>query len=172
MVATPETDRRQNRFNDAKVDPNGHFWAGTMHEQESEPSGALYRLDKGLRCRQIDDGYIVSNGPAFTANGRRLYCADSILGRVYEIDLDSDGHIQGKKVFVQFSKDMGFPDGMTVDSEGCLWVCHWGGSRVTRFSNNGDVVQVLNLPVSNVTSCCFGGNEPRKCCISLPLARD
>ena len=159
MVATPEPDRPQNRFNDAKVDPAGRFWAGTMDELESHPSGAIYRLDDQLDCRVMDDGYTVSNGPAFSPDGNRLYCADSKLGTVYRCDLDSEGRIVEKETFLQFSEDMGSPDGMTVDSKGCLWVCHWGGSRVTRFSMTGDAIKTIPLPVTNVSSCCFGGKE-------------
>ena len=158
-VARPETDLPGNRFNDAKVDPGGRFWAGTMDESETRPSGAIYRLDDQLDCRRMDDGYVVTNGPAFSSDGSRLYCADSKLGTVYQCDLDPAGQIVDKRTFVQFSGDMGSPDGMTVDSKGCLWVCHWGGSRVTRFTKDGIDIQTIQLPASNVTSCCFGGQE-------------
>ena len=159
FIACPEPERRTNRFNDAKVDPSGRFWAGTMDEREEQPSGALYRLDGELRCHCMDEGYVVSNGPAFSPDGSRLYCADSRSRVVYLCDLDSQGHIARKRNFLRFPDHLGFPDGMTVDSEECLWVCHWGGSRVTRFSRDGSAVMTIRLPVSNVTSCCFGGAD-------------
>lgn len=157
MLAQPEADLPHNRFNDAKVDTCGRFWAGTMDEREKRPSGSIYRLDSQLDCRLMDDGYVVSNGPAFSPDGSLLYCADSKRGVVYRCDLDSQGHISGKCRFAEFAAHIGCPDGMTVDEEECLWVCHWGGSRVTRFSPAGEAIGTIPLPVRNVTSCCFGG---------------
>ena len=156
-LAEPEQDVPNNRFNDAKVDPGGRFWAGTMDEREARPSGAIYRLDTQLACRRMDDGYVVSNGPAFSPDGSLLYCADSKLGVVYRCEIDSSGHVSDKRRFIEFPEHAGCPDGMTVDEEGCLWVCHWGGSRVTRFSGSGQAIGTIRLPVRNVTSCCFGG---------------
>lgn len=155
----PEKDRPTNRFNDGKLDPDGNFWAGTMDEKGVEPTGALYRLDSQLRCRRVDEGYVISNGPAFSRNGHSLYVADSAVRTVFRIRLDQVGNIREKKVFVKFTKEMGHPDGMTVDAEDCLWVCHWGGGRVTRFSRKGEPMSTVPLPVSNVTSCCFGGAD-------------
>ena len=158
-LMTPEKDYPDNRFNDGKLDPDGNFWAGTMNEKAEKPTGALYRLDSRMRLRRVDDGYAISNGPAFSRDGRRLYVADSAAFTVFRLCLDRAGNVREKKVFLQFTKEMGCPDGMTVDSEDCLWVCHWGGGRVTRFSPEGGALCTISLPVSNVTSCCFGGSD-------------
>ncbi len=158
-LPAPEKTLPQNRFNDGKLDPNGNFWAGTMDEKEARPSGALYRLNAELRCEKMDDGYRITNGPAFSLDGRRMYCADSAAGIVFQMDLNESGDICGKKPFLEFSQDMGLPDGMTVDSEDCLWVCHWGGWRVTRFAPSGQTLSEIFLPVCNVTSCCFGSAD-------------
>lgn len=147
-----------NRFNDGKVDGNGRYWAGTMDNDETLPTGSLYRLDGDLSCHSMDSGYIVSNGPTFSANGRILYHTHSAKRTIYAFDCAPDGSLSGKRVFVQLTDEAeGFPDGMTVDSEDCVWLCHFAGSRLTRFSPQGQALQVVPLPVPNVTSCTFAG---------------
>ena len=158
-IVAPERNLPDNRFNDGKLDPRGRFWAGTMNEQGAGPTGALYRLDADLRCRKMDDGYTISNGPAFSPDGRRMYCADSAIRTVFRMELDAEGNIEGKSLFIEFTEAMGLPDGMTVDCEGNLWICHWGGWRVSCFAGDGRLLGAIRLPVSNVTSCCFGGSD-------------
>lgn len=153
-----EADKPGNRFNDGKVDENGRFWAGTMHEACELESGALYRLDGDLSWQKMDDGYIIDNGPTFSVDGKILYHTDSDKGVIYAFDLAEDGSISKKREFLRFNKEVdGSPDGMTVDSENCLWVCHFGGHRITRFSPEGEVLQEIPMPVPNITSCTFAG---------------
>jgi sugar lactone lactonase YvrE len=156
-IGDPEPDRPGNRFNDGKVDRAGRFWAGTMDRHEREASGALYRLDAGLDWRRIDAGYRVTNGPAFSLDGRTMYHADSALQRIYGFDLDDDGNASGKRVFAQFDQGEGFPDGMTVDAEDCLWIAFWDGWCVRRFSPQGNCLAQIRVPVRRPTSCAFGG---------------
>ncbi|MBK8905140.1 MAG: SMP-30/gluconolactonase/LRE family protein [Anaerolineaceae bacterium] len=153
-----ETDLPDNRFNDGKVDGYGRYWAGTMNRQEKEASGTLYRLDPDLSLHTVDEEYIITNGPAFSLDGTTMYHNDSVKGFVYAFDLQDDGTVRGKRPFTQltFAKD-GAPDGMTVDSENCLWLAHYGGARLTRFAPTGEILEVVPLPVPNVTSCTFGG---------------
>jgi len=158
-LSRPEPERPGNRFNDGKVDPAGRFWAGSMDDAEQAASGALYCLDPDFRCRRLDDGYVITNGPAFSVDGSRLYHTDTLGRVIYQFDLAADGTISGKRPFVEIAADAGCPDGMCVDAEDGLWVAHFGGGRVSRFDANGALQARVDLPVSQVTSCAFGGPD-------------
>ncbi len=157
-IALPEANLPGNRFNDGKVDGNGRFWAGTMNMKEKESTGSLYRLNPDHTLHKMDSDYFITNGPAFSVDGKTMYHNDSVKGIVYAFDLHNDGAIGRKRPFAQltFAKE-GAPDGMTVDSENCLWLAHYGGARLTRYSPTGEILEVIPLPVPNVTSCTFGG---------------
>lgn len=158
----PEADRPDNRFNDGKCDALGNFWAGTMHMPQSQACGALYRLGSDGQVQVMDQGYGITNGPAWSPDGTKLYHNDSAKRTVYVFDCDAaTGELRNKRVFVQLTEVDGFPDGLTVDREGCIWLAHWGGSRVTRFHPNASIERVVPLPVSQVTSCTFGGADLR-----------
>lgn len=158
-IGQPEPDYPDNRFNDAKADNAGRVWAGTMDDNEREASGALYRLDPDLDWQRVDRGYVVTNGPAFSPDYRTLYHTDTFAGTIYAFDLSPDGRLANKRVFVTMSEGDGYPDGMTCDAEGGLWVCQWNGWRLTRFTPEGAVDRVVEMPVSQVTSCAFGGPD-------------
>ena len=155
---TIEPDLPGNRINDAKLDPAGRIWFGTMNDAEKEGSGAFYRLDPDFSVHQVDSGYICANGPTFSPDGRIVYHTDSTKREIYRFDVNADGSLDGKRVFAKFTDEDGFPDGMTTDREGYLWVAHWGGSRITRFKPDGTRDRVVPMPVSQVTSCTFGGD--------------
>ena len=157
-IVLPEAHLPHNRFNDGKVDGYGRYWSGTMNKHEQEASGTLYRLDPDLSLHTMDSGYIITNGPAFSLDGQTMYHNDSVKGFVYAFDLQKDGTVGGKRPFTKLTyAENGAPDGMTVDSENCLWLAHYGGARLTRFAPSGEILQVVPLPVPNVTSCTFGG---------------
>lgn len=159
-IAQTEAELPGNRFNDGKVDENGRFWAGTMDRSGKKAAGSLYRLDPDLTLHKMDDPYIISNGPTFSIDGRTLYHTDSATKTIFAFDLAEDGSLQRKRPFIQLTDPAeGHPDGMTVDSENCLWLAHYGGARLTRYSPAGQVMQVVPLPVPNVTSCTFGGPD-------------
>ena len=131
-LSNPEPALPRNRFNDGKVDRQGRFWAGTMDRKEEAASGSLYRLDQDLSWTRIDSGYRVTNGPAFSLDGRIMYHTDSALQRVYAFDLAEDGSVANRRIFLQFGQGDGYPDGMTVDAEDCLWIAFWDGWCVRR----------------------------------------
>jgi len=158
-IGHPEPDRPGNRFNDGKCDAAGRFWAGTMDDGEHAATGWLYRLDPDRSWHRLDGPYVCTNGPAFSPDGRTLYHTDTVGREVHAFDLASDGSLTRKRRFVGFAETEGYPDGMTTDAEGHLWICHWGGWRVTRFTPAGQVERVVRLPVAQVTSCCFGGPD-------------
>lgn len=147
-----------NRFNDATVDAQGRLWFGSMSESGEPGRGALYRLD-GANLRRVDPGYGVANGPAVSPDGSTLYHSDTAAGVVYAFDLSADGELSGKREHLRYHGTQGYPDGMTCDAEGGLWVAHWGGGRVSRFLPDGTLDETLILPASRVTSCTFGGPE-------------
>lgn len=158
-LGTVEPDFPTNRFNDAKVDNQGRLWAGTMDFYCEEKSGALYRLDADLTWSRHDKdhAYIVTNGPTFSPDGKTLYHADTLAKQLFAFDLDEDGNLGNKRLFIELEADEGFVDGMTVDSMGNLYIAHYGGSRITCFDPAGSKFYHYPLPVSCVTSCTFAG---------------
>ena len=156
-IVDPEEQRPGNRFNDGKVDRAGRFWAGTMDKEERAASGALYRLDPDLRWHRADDGYRVTNGPAFSPDGRLMYENDSALQVTYLFDLDEAGNASNRRLFARFNEGDGYPDGMTVDAEGCLWIAFWDGWCVRRLSPSGERLEQVDLPVQRPTCPAFGG---------------
>lgn len=158
-ICAPGPERRGNRFNDAKADNWGRIWAGSMDDGEQRFTGALYRLDPDLSWRRMDDGYCVANGPTFSPSGDTLYHTDSAKRVVYRFDLAPDGALSNKRVFVRFEDSWGYPDGMTTDAKGGVWVAHWDGARVSRFTPDGALDRSIALPVSRPTSCVFAGDK-------------
>jgi len=156
-IGHPEPDRPDNRLNDAKVDPAGRIWAGTMDDRELAASGALYRLDPNLAWTRHDDGYRVTNGPSFSPDGSTLYHTDSMIRTVFAFDLSAEGALRNKRVFLRFEDSWGYPDGMCTDADGGLWIAHWGGSRVSRFSPDGRLDRSIALPAAQITNCAFAG---------------
>jgi sugar lactone lactonase YvrE len=157
LIGDPEPDLPDNRFNDGKVDASGRFWAGTMDRHEQAASGSLYRLDPDLRWTRVDTGYRVTNGPAFSRDGRTLYHTDSARQVVYAFDLAGDGSASNRRVHLQFKEGDGYPDGMTVDAEDCLWIAFWDGWCVRRFSPAGERIAEIAVPAQRPTSVAFGG---------------
>jgi sugar lactone lactonase YvrE len=147
-------------FNDGKCDRQGRFWAGTKDIEEKRPLGSLYCLDKGGKVAEMLNGFTVSNGIAWNLDNSLMYICDSPARQIYQYEFDPiRGRLGQVQVFVQVPEEEGFPDGLTVDSEGYLWSCHWDGWRITRYSPTGEVDSVIPMPVPRPTSCCFGGPE-------------
>lgn len=159
LIGAPEAARPQNRLNDAKVDPAGRIWAGSKDDSDQEASGALYRLDPSLEWALCDDHYGVANGPTFSLDGRTLYHTDSAARQVYAFDLADDGELSNRRLWLAFEEEWGYPDGMTTDAEGCVWIAHWGGGRISRFSPEGQYLRSIPLPATNITSCAFAGER-------------
>lgn len=159
VLVHPEEHLPGNRFNDGKVDRAGRFWAGTMDDGEREATGSLYRLDRDGRWARLDEGYQVTNGPAFSPDGRRMYHNDSARQLTYVFDLDEEGIPSNRQVLIRFAASEGYPDGMTVDCEGCLWIAFWDGWCVRRFTADGRHIADIPLAVQRPTSCAFGGPD-------------
>jgi sugar lactone lactonase YvrE len=157
VVEQPEAELPDNRFNDGKVDRRGRFWAGTMDDRQKQATGTLYRIGSDLRAVPIDAGYGVTNGPAFSPGGEIMYHNDSARKVTYAFDVDDDGNAANRREFARYGKDDGYPDGMTVDAEGCLWIAFWDGWCVRRYSPAGECLAKIEVPVARPTSCAFGG---------------
>lgn len=158
-LASPEADVPGNRMNDGKCDVLGRFWVGTMDDAVIEPTGHLYRLDPDHRVTRFEAGFVVTNGMAWSRDGRRLYFTDTVAGAIWAYDFDmGEGRPGARRLFAQVPEADGRPDGACVDAEDHLWSAHWGGSRVTRYRPDGSIDRVVEIPAPQVTSCCFGGS--------------
>ncbi|MFE2299167.1 SMP-30/gluconolactonase/LRE family protein [Streptomyces sp. NPDC059445] len=145
------------RANDAAVAPDGSLWCGTMRYDEAPGGGTLSRIAPDGTVRPILDDVSVSNGTGWSPDGRRVYYVDSPTRRVDVFDTGDDGLPVGRRPFV--TVEDGFPDGLTVDAEGCVWVALWDGGAVRRYTPDGTLDRVLELPVRRPTACAFGGAD-------------
>jgi sugar lactone lactonase YvrE len=157
--AKVEADVPGNRFNDGHVDAQGRLWFGSMDDGEAEPTGVLYRFD-GKHVVRMDDGYIITNGPAVSPDGRTLYHTDTLDKRVYAFDLALDGSLSNKRLFADIT-DGGHPDGMAVDADGHVWIAVFGGWRIERRDAAGRKVGEVRFPCSNITKLAFAGDDLR-----------
>lgn len=149
-----------NRLNDGRVDPRGRFWVGTMDNQLHRPNGALYRVEPDGSAHRMLDGVIVSNGIAFSADGRTLYFTDTRRYCTWRFDVDvDDGVLTSRRVFADYSSTQERPDGACVDADGALWTAFFAGRRVVRYRPDGTIDLVVPMPVSNPTCLCFGGAD-------------
>lgn len=162
MISDPESHLPSNRFNDGKCDPVGRFWAGTMdNAEEQEGAGNLYMLNTDLSVSLKIENVTCSNGLAWSPDHRTFYYIDTPTRQVVAYDYEAaSGSIHSKRTIITIPVEEGYPDGMTIDAEGMLWVAHWDGWKVSRWNpSTGKLVDSIRLPVSRVTSCTFGGEN-------------
>ncbi len=160
LLGNPEAGIFNNRFNDGKCDPAGNFWAGTMDDVNStEGAGKLYMLGTDLSISTKIEQVSCSNGMAWSYNGNVFYYIDSPTRQVVAYDFDA-GNITNKSVAITIPSDQGLPDGMTIDTEGMLWIAHWDGWKVSRWNPlSGELLVSFRLPAARITSCTFGGDK-------------
>lgn len=153
-----EADRPGTRMNDAACDPAGRLWAGSMVEDESAPDAALYRLDADGTVARVLTGITISNGTGWSPDGSTMYYVDSPTGGVDRFDFDVDaGTIRGRRRLADVPTADGDPDGLCVDETGCLWVAVWGAGQVRRYTPDGELDTIVEVPATQTTSCAFGG---------------
>jgi sugar lactone lactonase YvrE len=164
MLLELEKELVNNRFNDGKFDPFGRFWLGSMCREGIHKTESLYSIDSNLRSQKKIEEVTVSNGIAWDSKKNKMYYIDSPTKCVMAYDYDGvSGNISKGKKSITFSKSMGFPDGMTIDHEGMLWIALWGGYAVVRCNpDTGEVLQKIDVPAPHVTSCTFGGVNMNK----------
>ena len=161
LIANTEAHITGNRFNDGKCDPAGRFWAGTMAYENPTNQGSLYRLDTDLSVHKIFGDVAISNGIIWSLDHTTMYYIDTLRKNVRAFDYaDDTGDISNERVIINVPEEIGMPDGMAIDSEGMLWVAHYGGSCVTRWNpNTAQLLLKIDLPVTQVTACAFGGPD-------------
>ncbi|MBN1266201.1 MAG: SMP-30/gluconolactonase/LRE family protein [Anaerolineales bacterium] len=156
ILTPPEKDPAV-RFNDGAVGPDGGFWAGTLSD---EPVNHLYRLAPDLLCEVKESWIRISNGIGWSPDCTRMYYTDSPMKRIDVFDYDrASASLSNRRTFIDTSEEPGFPDGLTVDSEGCVWSARWDGWKVTRYNPAGNVLLEVPVPVQRPTSCTFGGEN-------------
>ncbi len=159
--ATPEPDRPTHRLNDGKVGPDGAFWVGSIEESPSRaPVGSLYRISPDGRCRRISTGYRVSNGLAWSADGRAMFHSDSRGPTIDRWDFDPATGIVGSRIAIRTLSDkLGRPDGGACDVAGGYWSAGISAACLNRFDFDGNLVQKVDLPVPRPTMPCFAGPD-------------
>ncbi|MBL3669963.1 SMP-30/gluconolactonase/LRE family protein [Streptomyces sp. M2CJ-2] len=146
------------RGNDAAVAPDGTLWAGTMRYDETAGGGTLSRVTGDGTAEVVLDDVTVSNGTGWSPDGRLMYYVDTPTRRIDVLDVDAaSGSVTGRRPLAAIEDGAGFPDGLTVDAEGCVWVALWDGAAVRRYTPSGALDRVVELPVPRVTACAFGG---------------
>jgi xylono-1,5-lactonase len=160
IFTRPEQDRDAIIYNDCKTDRFGRLWVGSSHSKETDARGALWCVLSNGKCFLGDAGFAVSNGPAFSLDGRIMYFNDSVGKKTFVYDISPDDPMpRNRRVLISYTPEEGMPDGLTVDAEGNLWVAHWGGARITQFSNAGFRLRHVQVPAPHVTTVGFGGEN-------------
>ena len=162
LLAAPEPDRTGNRLNDGKVSPEGRFLVGSMDDRpEKHATGALWRLDPGARaCVRLADGLVISNGLAWSPDGRTLWHSDSRRAAIWTWAYDpATGTISDRRLVAEPGDAVGRPDGAAVDVDGGYWSAGVSAGRLNRWLPDGKLDRVVQLPVQAPTMPCFGGPE-------------
>jgi len=153
-------DKPEQRFNDGCVDASGRLWVGSLTSDKANPGAALYRLDPDGSLTEMFGGLTTSNGAAFSPDGRIFYHADTPTHAVRAYDVGARAGTLGEgRIFHQFERGNGRPDGAAVDAEGCYWSALWDGWRIVRLSPAGELLQTVDLPVQRPTMIAFGGDD-------------
>ena len=159
-IGSPHPGEPQLRLNDAKADPWGRIWAGSMNNGDhARPDGRLARLDTDGRITVIERGLRICNGPAISADGQVLLHTDSAARSIHRYRLQPDGRLHDKMLWRRFEPADGAPDGMSFDADGALWVAFWGAGCVRRFDHDGRLLRQIDLPARQITSMAFGGPD-------------
>jgi len=161
-LADPPYNPLRYRFNEGGCDGKGRFWAGIMYDPKEEAGdpepGPLYSYTKATGLVTHPDRALITNGLAWSKDGRAMFLSHSKDHTIYQYDFDAEqGQISNRRVFAQLPSSMGMPDGAALDEEGCYWSAIHGGSRLIRFKPDGRVDREVKLPVSQPTMCAFAG---------------
>jgi sugar lactone lactonase YvrE len=160
LMVHAEPDEPGNRYNDGRCDRRGRLWIGTMDIGIRRASGSFYRIGADRGVLRLFDGITVPNSTAFSPDDRTLYFADTPRHVIWAFDFNLHaGMIGERRVFADLTARNGFPDGSCIDAEGFLWNAEYGGHRLTRYAPDGRTDRTIELPVTNPTCCCFGGDN-------------
>ena len=159
LLEAKEPDLAGFRSNDGKIDPRGVFWWSVMDDDGGRRPGRVYRKAPGAKSRRVLDGIHIPNTISVTADGQTLYLADSALRTLYAYPIEEAGGLGAPAVFATTGAGPGAPDGSALDVDGFVWNAQWGAGRVVRYAPDGRVDRVIQMPVSQPSSCAFGGVE-------------
>jgi sugar lactone lactonase YvrE len=158
-IGHPEEGKPGMRLNDGKCDRRGRFWVGSMHDVQREPLGTLYRLDPDHSCHALLEDFVLPNALSWSPDDRSMYFADTHRQIIWAFDYDiDDGAISNRRVFKDWTHQLGRPDGATVDAEGFVWNCMVATGHLVRLAPDGRVDRTIQLPVTNPTCPAFGGD--------------
>ena len=161
LLTTVEPDLPDNRLNDAVVAPDGTLWFGSMDNLETGATGRLYRLGADGKPHAAGPGCCITNGPAFSPDGRTLYFVDTLDRRIDAHAVQDDGSLGGARLFARIEDGAGFPDGPAVDADGHVWIGLYSGWAARRYAPDGTLVGEVRFPVANITKIAFGGPDGR-----------
>jgi sugar lactone lactonase YvrE len=157
-ILVVEADKPNNRFNDGKCDRQGRFWFNSMSEDEGQ--AALYRYDPDGSLHLMEKGLTIGNGLGWSPDETTFYLTDSKPHLIYAYSFDAaSGSIGDRRVLVDLSNEEFEPDGLAVDSAGCIWSAMWNGWCVIRFAPDGKELMRVPVPVQRPTCCTFGGAQ-------------
>ncbi|CAN5417154.1 SMP-30/gluconolactonase/LRE family protein [soil metagenome] len=161
LITNPLEHKENLRFNDGKCDPSGRFWVGSMDLDEEESIASLYRMDHDGSVKEMLKEVTISNGIVWTADRKTMYYIDTPTLKVKAFDYDdATGNITNSRTAVDIPEEAGNPDGMSIDTEGNLWIAHWGGFCVACWNpETGKLIKKVEVPAPQVTSCAFGGKD-------------
>lgn len=177
LFADPRSHPAATRLNDGVTDRQGRYWTGSCDKSQVEDStsaedkensvgsfagrnsGELFRVDADGGFTRMEDGLVTSNGPAFSPDGKTLYLNDTMPRTSWAYDLSDDGRIGNRRLFLQFGPNDGFPDGMTVDAEGGIWIAFYEGWELRRYAPDGTLLDARRLPVRQGLRPAFGGQD-------------
>ena len=155
------------RSNDGASDALGRFWFGTMQNNFDKYGndisikkniGKLYSVDLDNKISIVREGIGIPNTFVWSPDNNKFYFTDTLEGNILKFDFDlENGTLSNEESFAQFNR--GYPDGSTMDTDGCIWNCRYGGSCIVRFDPEGKVDQIIEMPVQNITNCVFGGRD-------------
>jgi D-xylonolactonase len=168
LIRNVEQELPSNRFNDGFVDSTGGLWFGSMNDRETQPTGSLYHLNRSGKLQVADSDYVITNGPAMSPDGSILYHTDTLKKKIYAFDVLPDFSLTNRRVFATIHVT-GYPDGMAVDSDGCVWIALFGGGRIERYRPSGQLISTVPFPCSNITKLAFGGDD--LCTVFVTTAR-
>lgn len=159
FITNPELNLINNRFNDGKCDKKGRFFVGSMDNFEKDITGALYIFEDKI-IRKVETNLAISNGLGWNKKSTKFYLTDSPKRVIYEYDYNLEsGTLSNRKIFAKVSEKDGYPDGLCLDKEDNIYSAHWAGFKITKYAPDGTILKTIPMPVPNVSSCCFGGED-------------
>lgn len=159
-VAKVEPHLPSNRLNDAALAPDGTIWFGTMDDREAEATGRFYSYDENVRECGLAP-MCITNGPAVSPDGTTLYTVDTLAREIWASTIGAGGGLSERRLFAAVAAADGWPDGVTCDAEGGVWLGLWDGWRARRYDRAGHITSEVGFPVANVTKIAIGGTDRR-----------